>query len=201
MKLHTHNTVVNAVTTSLQHAGLQASIKAVGFDPQGSRMAPDILVHTREGIKLIDVTIYNPLSALRMEPEIEVKNCQSSEEALAGAEQRKLTKYRGLETDHTKVVPFALTFHGGVGKLASNVMSLAWAEDQLNEKQVKALSDQFRRAVACAIVRGNADAFRKFNEPVRQRQLAREGARAEAHIGQWLNERREAAAAAERKHP
>lgn len=95
-------------------------------------------------------------------------------------------------TDNIKVVPFALTFHGGVGKLASKVMSLEWALGDYNGKKIKMLSDQFRRAIACAVVKGNTDAFYRFNEPVRARLAAREEEKVGAHLAQWL----EAAAAA-----
>jgi hypothetical protein len=199
-KLLTHNAVVHVLANFLQSAGLQASIKAVGFDPAGSRLAPDLVVHTDEGIKLIDVTIHNPLAALRMGPgDPDLGGCRSSKAALNAAELEKLNKYRALETDNIKVVPFALTFHGGVGQVAKEVMSLGWVKHNLAGGDKRVLADQLRRAVSCAIVRGNADAFARFNEPVRARLRARDALQVEERVGLWLEERRarqEAAAAA-----
>jgi hypothetical protein len=199
MKLFTHNSVVHVVATFMQRAGLQASIKAVGFDPAGSRQAPDLVVHTDEGIKLIDVTIHNPLAALRMGADgrgADLGGCRSSVATLRAAEREKLYKYRGLETDHIKIVPFALTFHGGVGDVAKKVLSLGWVKRKLAGGDKRKLADQFRRAVSCAIVRGNADAFARFNEPVRARLRAREAVHVVERIDLWLAERRVAEEAA-----
>jgi hypothetical protein len=196
MKLLTHNAVVHVVATFMQRAGMQASIKAVGFDPAGSRLAPDIVVHTDEGIKLIDVTIHNPLAAMRMGREDPVRECKSSAATLRAAEREKLHKYRGLETDHIKIVPFALTFHGGVGDVAKEVLSLGWVKRRLAGANLRKLADQFRRAVSCAIVRGNADAFARFNAPVRARERARVAVQVDGLVDRWLGERRAAAEAA-----
>ncbi len=104
----------------------------------------------------------------------DLSGCRSSRAALEAAEQEKLAKYRALETDNIQVVPFALIFHGGVGLVAKEVMSLGWVKRKPVGGKMRVLSDQLRRAVSCAIVRGNADAFARFNEPVRARFRARE---------------------------
>jgi hypothetical protein len=53
----------------------------------------------------------------------DLSGCRRSRAALEAAEREKLAKYRALETDNIKVVPFALTFHGGIGLVAKEVMS------------------------------------------------------------------------------
>ena len=63
-----------------------------------------------------------------------------------------------------------------------------------NEKKLKMLSDQFRRAVACAIAKGNTDTLKRFNGPVRERLAEREEARADAHVEQWTAAQQEEAA-------
>jgi hypothetical protein len=115
----------------------------VGFDPSGSRLAPDITVHTDEGIKLIDVTIYNPLAALRMHPTVDTSG--TSKAVLQQAENTKRRKYRGLETASVQVIPFVMTFHGGVGNVAKAVLSLEWVKKKFSERKFEVLSDGFRR--------------------------------------------------------
>ncbi len=53
--------------------------------------------------------------------------------------------------------------------------------------------------MSCAILRGNADAFARFNEPVRSRARfrAREALQVEERVGRWIGEQGVPAAAPE----
>ena len=84
-----------------------------------------------------------------------------------------------------------LPCQGGVGLVAKEVMSLGWVKRKPVGGDKRVLSDQLRRAVSCAIVRGNADAFARFNEPVRARFRAREALQVEERVVRWIGEQGE----------
>ena len=170
-----------------QHAGHLTSTRAVGYAPDGSRMAPDIQVFTDHKTYLIDVTMHNPLAAMRMdEPHGDpLRGCTGTRACLAAAAQGKLDKYAGLVTANIEVVAFAVSPQGGVGEAAARVMSLAMA-DRTSDSDRQRLSDLFQRAVSCAIVRGNAAAFRSFNEPVRRASAEAGQDRVQAFVDRWV---------------
>ena len=162
LKLEQHEELVRAYARFYRMAGLQVTTHAVGFDPAGTRRAPDLTVYTSKGVLLLDVTTWNGMSSTDLTSADPLHGCKSADLTLRTAEAAKMAKYNELQRGNVRVVPLAHTVFGAVGTQCAKVIRFEEVKATvpgMPPDYTKRLSDLLRRAVSCAIARGNARIF------------------------------------------